>query len=275
MFWVNARYFCLVAYACTDSFDQRLAERVRNSYFPYVQGLHILLDYLIDQEEDRQGGDLNFCFYYPNEETLFARLCHFVEEADRHIAQLPHREFHRFIHRGLLGLYLSDEKVHEQDAIRKLAKQLLRSGGVTSHFFYWNGRMYRKWQNGCMREENGCIMEEKKRGMNMSLPRSSDVTYEQYLIMRQHSDERLEYIDGVVYMTPSPSIQHQLVSSNLHTIFGNYLKGKTCKVFAALTDIELVSETCSERKLVIPDLSIICDQTGFTDTNTSEFRVNC
>lgn len=117
-----------------------------------------------------------------------------------------------------------------------------------------------------MREENGCIMEEKKRGMNMSLPRFSHVTYEQYLIMRQHSDERLEYIDGVVYMTPSPSIQHQLVSSNLHTIFGSYLKGKTCKVFAAPTDIELVSETCSERKLVIPDLSIICDQTGFTDT---------
>lgn len=100
----------------------------------------------------------------------------------------------------------------------------------------------------------------------MSLPRFSHVTYEQYLIMRQHSDERLEYIDGVVYMTPSPSIQHQLVSSNLHTIFGSYLKGKTCKVFAAPTDIELVSETCSERKLVIPDLSIICDQTGFTDT---------
>lgn len=100
----------------------------------------------------------------------------------------------------------------------------------------------------------------------MSLPRFSHVTYEQYLIMRQHSDERLEYIDGVVYMTSSPSIQHQLVSSNLHTIFGSYLKGKTCKVFAAPTDIELVSETCSERKLVIPDLSIICDQTGFTDT---------
>ncbi|KHF28765.1 Tetraprenyl-beta-curcumene synthase [Anoxybacillus sp. BCO1] len=102
--------FCLVAYACTDSFDQRLAERVRNSYFPYVQGLHILLDYLIDQEEDRQGGDLNFCFYYPNEETLFARLCHFVEEADRHIAQLPHREFHRFIHRGCSGYIYRTKK---------------------------------------------------------------------------------------------------------------------------------------------------------------------
>lgn len=79
----------------------------------------------------------------------------------------------------------------------------------------------------------------------MSLPRFSNVSYEQYVALRQSSDERLEYIDGVVYMTPSPSIQHQLVSSNLHTQFGMYLKGKQCKVFAAPTDIELVNEKIS------------------------------
>jgi len=48
-----------VAYA----FDQNLSDeltQVKNSYFPWVQGLHILLDYLIDQEEDRINGDLNF-----------------------------------------------------------------------------------------------------------------------------------------------------------------------------------------------------------------------
>jgi Uma2 family endonuclease len=100
----------------------------------------------------------------------------------------------------------------------------------------------------------------------MSLPRFSDMSYEEYIALRQTSNERLEYIDGAVYMTPSPSIQHQLVSSNLHTQFGIYLKGKRCKVFAAPTDIELVNETLSERKVVIPDLSIICDEKGFTET---------
>ncbi|ANB59857.1 endonuclease, Uma2 family domain protein [Anoxybacillus amylolyticus] len=34
----------------------------------------------------------------------------------------------------------------------------------------------------------------------MSLPRFSNVSYEQYVALRQSSDERLEYIDGTVYM---------------------------------------------------------------------------
>jgi Uma2 family endonuclease len=100
----------------------------------------------------------------------------------------------------------------------------------------------------------------------MSLPRFSNISYEEYVALREKSDERLEYIDGVVYMTPSPNIQHQLVSSNIHTQFGMYLKEKKCKVFAAPTDIELVSEKFPERKVVIPDLSIICDEKGFTET---------
>lgn len=100
----------------------------------------------------------------------------------------------------------------------------------------------------------------------MSLPRFSNVSYEQYVALRQNSDERLEYMDGIVYRTPSPSIQHQLVSSNLHTQFGIYFKGKQCKVFAAPTDIELVNEKFLERKVVIPDLSVICEEKGFTET---------
>ncbi|KYD29648.1 hypothetical protein B4110_1218 [Parageobacillus toebii] len=100
----------------------------------------------------------------------------------------------------------------------------------------------------------------------MSLPRFSNVSYEEYLALREKSEDRLEYIDGVVYMTPSPSIKHQLVSSNIHTQFGIYLKGKKCKVFAAPTDIELVSEKFPDRKVVIPDLSIICGEKGFTET---------
>jgi Uma2 family endonuclease len=100
----------------------------------------------------------------------------------------------------------------------------------------------------------------------MSLPLFSNVSYEEYLALREKSEECLEYIDGVVYMTPSLSIKHQLVSSNIHTQFGIYLKGKKCKVFAAPTDIELVSDKLPDRKVVIPDLSIICDGKGFIET---------
>jgi tetraprenyl-beta-curcumene synthase len=138
--------FCLVAYAFNDYFDEEMALKVRNGYFPYIQGLHILLDYFIDQEEDRLGGDLNFCFYYPHHDSLMERLRHFIEEADKHTAGLPHEHFHRLINRGLLGVYLSDEKVQQQKEVKKLAKQLIKFGGQISYFFYLNGRAYRTWQ---------------------------------------------------------------------------------------------------------------------------------
>lgn len=138
--------FCLISYAMRDDFEESHAENIRNGYFPYIQGLHILLDYFIDQEEDRIGGDLNFCFYYENKQTLFNRLRHFLAEADCHTDKLPHQKFHQLINRGLLGIYLSDEKVNKQIGIRKMAKDLIKAGGPVSFFFYVNGIVFRKVQ---------------------------------------------------------------------------------------------------------------------------------
>ncbi|MFT4414910.1 tetraprenyl-beta-curcumene synthase family protein [Fredinandcohnia humi] len=139
--------FCLVAYAFQEDFQENMARKIRDGYFPYIQGLHILLDYFIDQEEDRKGGDLNFCFYYPHEHQLVSRLKHFITEADKHTAGLPNEKFHRLINRGLLGVYLSDEKVRNQRSVFKIAKKIIRLGGKTSLFFYINGRAYRRLQN--------------------------------------------------------------------------------------------------------------------------------
>ncbi|MFL6559340.1 MAG: tetraprenyl-beta-curcumene synthase family protein, partial [Bacillus sp. (in: firmicutes)] len=138
--------FCLISYALRDDFQQSDADNIRNGYFPYIQGLHILLDYFIDQEEDIAGGDLNFCSYYDSQETLFRRLKHFVVEADRHTEFLPHKNFHRLINRGLLGIYLSDEKVRKQKNVRNLAKGIIKTGGWISYFFYFNGLAYRSVQ---------------------------------------------------------------------------------------------------------------------------------
>jgi tetraprenyl-beta-curcumene synthase len=138
--------FCLVSYAMREDFHLEDARNIRKGYFPYIQGLHILLDYFIDQEEDIIGGDLNFCTYYNSEETLFKRLKHFVIEADRHTEFLPHKKFHQLINRGLLGIYLSDAKVRKQKNVRKLARGIIKSGGWISYFFYYNGLAYRSLQ---------------------------------------------------------------------------------------------------------------------------------
>lgn len=100
--------FCLSAYAVDDCSND-LVQQVKNSYFPWVQGLHILLDYLIDQEEDIIGGDFNFCSCYDNKDEMTKRLIHFVDQADKSISKLPNTNFHQMINRGLLGIYLSDD----------------------------------------------------------------------------------------------------------------------------------------------------------------------
>ena len=131
--------FCLIAYACDPNCSQELAIKVKNSYFPWVQGLHILLDYFIDQEEDSIGGDLNFCTYYDSEQEIAERLVYFLSQADSSVAQLPHKNFHRMINRALLGVYLADQKVNQQKDVRKIARQILSSCGGSALFFLWNG----------------------------------------------------------------------------------------------------------------------------------------
>lgn len=138
--------FCLVSYCAREDFTKQQSLVIRNGYFPYIQGLHIMLDYFIDQEEDRQGGDLNFCFYYESETQMYERLRLFIQQADRYTKHLPDRKFHQLINRGLLGLYLSDQKVNEQGQLKQIAKKLLKAGGLSSYFFYINAKAYRKWQ---------------------------------------------------------------------------------------------------------------------------------
>ena len=136
--------FCLVAYAFHDECSSDMALQVKDAYFPWVQGLHILLDYFIDQEEDSVGGDLNFCSYYENNEEMPKRFAHFFKQADRNVSRLPDSKFHRMINRGLFGVYLSDEKVRRQETVHRIARKIVRLGGWPAHFFYLNGWIYRR-----------------------------------------------------------------------------------------------------------------------------------
>lgn len=136
--------FCLVSYAFNNELNDHHISKIRKGLFPYVQGLHILLDYFIDQKEDLDGGDLNFCFYFPNYTILTKRLHHFIKQADKHIKGLPDEKFHRLINRGLVGVYLSDQKVKSQRVVQNARRKLLKYGGISSFFFYLNGLFYRK-----------------------------------------------------------------------------------------------------------------------------------
>ncbi|MFD1020567.1 tetraprenyl-beta-curcumene synthase family protein [Thalassobacillus hwangdonensis] len=140
--------FCLVSYSLGGTMSKELAEQVGQSYFPFMQGLHILLDYYIDQQEDQIEGDLNFCSYYDDSDQMETRFVHFVQETNRRVSNLPDSAFHQMIHEGLVGMYLADEKVDQLEFGKQFVRKLLKVSGRKAKFFYYNTKMYNKLKPG-------------------------------------------------------------------------------------------------------------------------------
>ncbi len=136
--------FMLFLAASDSDLKPELAVKIKRAYFPSICGLHILLDYLIDQEEDREGGDLNFCSYFENHETLNERMLRMVRAARRSASELPSSSFHRMIVEGLVALYLSDPKVKGQRQVRRTARLLMKGSPWTRLFFWLNSIWIRK-----------------------------------------------------------------------------------------------------------------------------------
>ena len=99
----------------------------------------------------------------------------------------------------------------------------------------------------------------------MDFPHKEQISIEAFYKLRETSDQLLEFIDGMVYMSPSPSTKHQRISMRLSSALFAFLQGKPCEVFSAPFDVELRRNEITENKVVIPDLSVICDKTGLTD----------
>lgn len=121
--------FCLYAVAFNAKLTVKQKQQIRQSYFPWICGLHILLDYFIDLREDRETKQLNFVAYYKNTEMISKRLQLFIQKSLEQTAFLNYPKFHRTIVYGLLALYLSDEKSKNRE-IRSITVKLLRDCGL-------------------------------------------------------------------------------------------------------------------------------------------------
>lgn len=136
--------FALFAEALSPVSPARL-EAVSNAYFPWVCGLHILLDYLIDLEEDAREGDLNFVSYYADVDQAVERLTLFVKRSVAAVRRLPDRDFHETVVEGLLAMYLSDRKV-EQQQLQPVVGRLLAACGPRARFIHWLCKKWRYWR---------------------------------------------------------------------------------------------------------------------------------
>lgn len=136
--------FMLFVDACRADLTESEAQRTMDAYFPHMCGLHILLDYLIDQEEDRLGGDLNFCNYYESRDELLSRLAEIAGRARQDAGNLPDAAFHRMVVEGLMAVYLSDPKAWSQPDVREVARSIMRHSPLSRLFFWVNTKWVRR-----------------------------------------------------------------------------------------------------------------------------------
>jgi len=118
--------FALFATASQPRIRAGEVDALLDAYFPYITGLHILLDYFIDQDEDAAWRDLNLVSYYPGQDQRRRRMQAIVRAAFEWSRTLPDPGFHQAIVLGLLAMYLTDPKV--AGPLEPEARSLLRIG---------------------------------------------------------------------------------------------------------------------------------------------------
>lgn len=124
--------FALLKLASQSQLNPALVQQTLQAYFPWICALHILLDYFIDQQEDREGGDLNFTFYYRDDLEMMNRLKICVNEAGARSYRLPSSVLDRTVVEGLLAMYLSDRKVVKQGLLAKRSALIMECGGSSA-----------------------------------------------------------------------------------------------------------------------------------------------
>ncbi len=92
----------------------RQLDKVYAAYFPPVSALHVLLDYFIDQSEDREHHELNFIDCYQNFDEMLERFGHLCASARLGFAELAHPERHQFVLQVMGLFYLTHPKVYVQ-----------------------------------------------------------------------------------------------------------------------------------------------------------------
>jgi len=111
-------------------------KEIVNTYFPWVCGLHILLDYFIDEKEDIITQDLNFVSFYSSNAEKKERLLLFLSQSFNEVSYLPNSFFHEMIIEGLLAMYLSDHKASsglEKSIAYSLLNQSTKNSKVLFH----------------------------------------------------------------------------------------------------------------------------------------------
>lgn len=120
--------FALVYLASRTDLADGAIEATLAAYFPNVSALHILLDYFIDQAEDREHRELNFVACYATNGEAVERVSRLVATTSARLQTLANGEFHQFVLQAMCLFYLTHPKVFEQHLDRDSARMLAALG---------------------------------------------------------------------------------------------------------------------------------------------------
>lgn len=102
----------------------------------------------------------------------------------------------------------------------------------------------------------------------MSTPRQRMlVTPEEYLAFERKSDERHEWLDGVIRQMAGESPQHSIIGANVITIFNLQLRGRPCATFSPNMKVysRLATDPALKGLFSYTDTLVVCDPPQFHD----------
>jgi tetraprenyl-beta-curcumene synthase len=119
----------LIAAAAEPGLDAHDAKLLEQAYFPWIGGLHSLLDNLIDKHEDEAAGHRSLVEYYGPERAA-ERMRWMAEQASSLAQELPHSRRHTVVLAGMIGNYLSTPEAHSPQLEPVSQAVLATTGGL-------------------------------------------------------------------------------------------------------------------------------------------------
>jgi tetraprenyl-beta-curcumene synthase len=118
--------FAHIAAAADPTLTPSEVDAIDALYWPWAEGLHILLDSLIDRAEDRETNQPNLLDHYASQAEMTERLGLLASETAKRARRVaPH---HQLILAGMVALYLSDEQAWT-DSARPASELVLAATG--------------------------------------------------------------------------------------------------------------------------------------------------
>ncbi len=108
--------YALLAAAAEPAVDAGEVMAVENAYFPWIGGLHSLLDHLVDRAQDAASGQRNLIDYYAGPREAAERMRALAERAAGAARALPRGRRHEIVLAGMVGYYLSAPEASATDA---------------------------------------------------------------------------------------------------------------------------------------------------------------